>query len=640
MTAYFFLAMSSVSIIKSLQNALYLGRVGFDYRLPLVYVALAALSGPIVMFYRYLGRSYSHILLSGLTLLFLCLNLAAFYWLSSYGEDLVYLAFYLWGGIATVLLPMLGWVISYDLYTTRQAKRLFAMLGTGGILGGVAGGFYTATVAPTTGTEPLMYHVTALLGLMLGVLFCVHRLNGEHLGRRVDDRSATATPTTARLDRLTGLLKSDYFASIAVLVLMTGAVTTVIDLQYKWVLEDRFSNSEVQITQFFGVLLGTSFILSAFIQFFVTNRVLRSFGVGMGLLLLPAGILGASLGIFVLAAFWVAVGLRLTDGCLRSSIYRTSVELLFLPNWGKQTVGFKGFVDLVVFRTGDALGAALFLTAALVLEIPLTLIVGLVAIACIGWIFLARKLQEGYLGALRESLEIKSSPVSRAAFHMDEAVAEQTLLTALKSPNPSKVQLALHQLATGRWESDSPEDAFTLSGEDMMQSQVAPLAHSRPVWLKAVAPLLNHDDRRVAASALSVISRLNGRALRKKLESVMSSDSVPRSSYLLYLSEYVEKVERYLIPEQVLKWSSHSSENKAVLLAELMGSTRHPDYRALLETWAREERSPRAKAAIEALGLYVDPQLTSLFLDRLRFHWSRSSARKALACTEMRSFPS
>ena len=36
MTLYFFLAMGCASVVRALQNALYLGNIGFDWRLPVL----------------------------------------------------------------------------------------------------------------------------------------------------------------------------------------------------------------------------------------------------------------------------------------------------------------------------------------------------------------------------------------------------------------------------------------------------------------------------------------------------------------------------------------------------------------------------------------------------------------------------
>ncbi|NIV37286.1 MAG: hypothetical protein GWN58_50045, partial [Anaerolineae bacterium] len=78
-------------------------------------------------------------------------------------------------GVFSLLVPTQGWLLSYELYTTRKAKRLFAILGAGGILGGAFGGFYAAYLSYQIETLWILVHVIVGLALMQLVLLAVHR---------------------------------------------------------------------------------------------------------------------------------------------------------------------------------------------------------------------------------------------------------------------------------------------------------------------------------------------------------------------------------------------------------------------------------------------------------------------------------
>lgn len=635
MAAYFFLAMSSVSIVKSLQNAFYLGRVGFDSKLPLIYVLLALLSGPLVMVFRQLSRRFSLVRLNALTLIFLALNLVAFFLLTGLGQRWVYPVFYLWGGVFSVLVPMLGWVVSYHLYTTRQAKRLFSILGTGGILGGSLGGYYCAAAAAQVGNEVLLLHAALLLSAMLIVLMLIRRRQPFELSRREIRLPGRGREARRGLFETSHeVFQSRYLRGMAAMVLLAGLVTTVIDLQYKWVLEGRFKGDEVEITQFFGGLLGTMFVFSAAIQLFATNRILRRSGMGTALLMLPGGILAGSAGVLLAPVFWAPVILRFIDGCLRNSIYRTSAEILYIPVSGPQTVAVKSFIDLVAYRSGDALGAAFFLGAVLVFDLPPALVGGAIALAAVIWIVQAVGLREGYLQALRQTLESQSTPASRQVFEIQEAVAEKTLLAALKSSNPAKVHFVLHQLAAGQAEvEEAASEGYILAEEAMMQTQVTGVYfRRRPDWMASVRPLARHPDRKVAAAALALMLRYSSPGERERLRRRFESNSIPRALYLDYLRQYVNRPESYLKPERVLQWCEQANEEEAVLLAPLMGRSTRPEYRQVLLEWAKRPPCPRAREAIEALGQYTDPNLVDFLIAHLASNWSRRAAARALIC--------
>ncbi len=78
MTLYFFLAMGCTSVVRALQNALYLGNVGFDWRLPVLYLLLAAVSIGTVVAYRSLASRFSRVWVSIFTLILLILCLLLF----------------------------------------------------------------------------------------------------------------------------------------------------------------------------------------------------------------------------------------------------------------------------------------------------------------------------------------------------------------------------------------------------------------------------------------------------------------------------------------------------------------------------------------------------------------------------------
>ena len=272
MFTYFFVAMACVTIVKSLQVALYLGKVGFDYRLPSIYAALALLSGLVVFLYRYLGRRYSQLAVVIISLVFFLISVIFFWFLVGKGQFWIYLVFYAWGGLFSLLIPTLGWVTAFELYTTRQAKRLFALFGTGGILGGACGGYYTALVAAAVGASWLLAHVFGLLMVLLGVLVAAYRSSGHRVSRSYKPplKETLKQPQQSSLSALRGLFTSPYLSSLAGIVFVGAFTTTLIDLYYQWSLERRYPGSETEITEFVSTLLGTMFLFSAFLQLFAT----------------------------------------------------------------------------------------------------------------------------------------------------------------------------------------------------------------------------------------------------------------------------------------------------------------------------------------------------------------------------------
>ena len=65
-------------------------------------------------------------------------------------------AFYIWGKLYPLLLVSQFWLVANVLFTTRQARRLFAPIGLGLILGGFTGSAISGAIATVVGTRTLL----------------------------------------------------------------------------------------------------------------------------------------------------------------------------------------------------------------------------------------------------------------------------------------------------------------------------------------------------------------------------------------------------------------------------------------------------------------------------------------------------
>src|SRR5205807_7766588 len=82
----------------------------------------------------------------------------------------LYPVFYVWVGIIAVLAPTQVWTLANYLLTTREAKRIFGMVGSGGICGSVVAGYLSKIAARALGTESLLFGMAALLLICSGLM--------------------------------------------------------------------------------------------------------------------------------------------------------------------------------------------------------------------------------------------------------------------------------------------------------------------------------------------------------------------------------------------------------------------------------------------------------------------------------------
>ena len=142
--SYYFLIIASTQIGQIARDALVLDRFS-ALQLPYLDISVAILIGFVVALYIRLGRMTS---LRNLLLGSLCFYVVTVVvlWgaIHFYPASWILLVLYVWVGIVGALAPAQVWMLANFLWTTREAKRLFGMLGSGGILGGVFAGFISA----------------------------------------------------------------------------------------------------------------------------------------------------------------------------------------------------------------------------------------------------------------------------------------------------------------------------------------------------------------------------------------------------------------------------------------------------------------------------------------------------------------
>src|SRR5262249_1289913 len=149
-------------------------------------------------------------------------------------------------------------------------------------------------------------------------------------GDRRSDASAVEAP---RFSAGFDLVRNNRYVRLCALIMICMTVCmTLVQWQYKGIAKVHFAARRDDMTAFFGLLAAVLSAVSFFLQLFVTPRLLKRFGVGFGLRLLPSGFaLGAmALLLTVLAPIGAlgaaAVAVLLSDG-LRFSVDKASVEL-------------------------------------------------------------------------------------------------------------------------------------------------------------------------------------------------------------------------------------------------------------------------------------------------------------------------
>src|SRR5215470_3042338 len=221
-----FLIISSYVTGRVARDALFLARFQ-AVQLPYADIASAVLVGIVVVGYVRLGRRVSlRTLLVG-SQLFFAANCALFWALAHYYHmTWLFPIFYVWVGIFGVLAPTQMWTLANFALTTREAKRIFGMVGGGAIAGWIFAGFFSKTVTRAFGTESLLLGMAVLL-LTCSLLMFVMWQTGQVQAGDPDEGGVKTPDNTPRHLRhsMRLVFASPYLRAIAAVILISSFVT-------------------------------------------------------------------------------------------------------------------------------------------------------------------------------------------------------------------------------------------------------------------------------------------------------------------------------------------------------------------------------------------------------------------------------
>ncbi|MFO0589871.1 MAG: Npt1/Npt2 family nucleotide transporter [Polyangiaceae bacterium] len=315
-----------------------------------------------------------------------------------------YAFFYIWSEVIANLVAVLAWTIAQDYHDARSAKRLFGIIGAGRVVGIVVSGFATGALVRWIGTANLIVLLAAALALFGGVARFLSRRHplptreGGSVEREIEDTVERAP-----------LRRSRYVVTLSIATLLTFAVLTIADYQFKAITRSAYPHVD-DLAQFMGLFYGAVGLLGLFVQIVLTPNVLRRFGVLGGLAVMPVAVVASTIALALAPGVVFAAALKASDNGLQFSIYEATHQLLFFPFSALRRERVRLFVGAVVKPAGYALAAVvLVLLAPRVDPGP-----GLISAAAkLSWaslplaivtLLLLPRVRDGYIEAMRRTL--------------------------------------------------------------------------------------------------------------------------------------------------------------------------------------------------------------------------------------------
>lgn len=395
-------------------------------------------------------------------------------------------ALYVWVAVGATLITGLFWLMLSELFTVADAKRHYATISAGGVLGAMVGGAVARFSAVAWGDSSLLYVGGGLLMFAAAMTMsaCVP-LESQSAPEPI----AAPMSKEVRGPALRDLRSERYLRRLMWLTLASTVVATLVDYNFKSEVARKLDPNS--LGRFFGTFNAVLNALALVAQFAIAPQLLTKLGVGRSLLVLPGLLaLASATGLFM-PGLASAITVRGTDGSLRYSLQRTAAEVLYLPLPAQARARWKMIVDALGQRGGQALASVLILIS-MAIALPGWAMALSVCVLSIGWLLLAATMERQYLALFRA--KIKAGAVeTRADVPELDLHALESLVAALGSTSDDEVLASIDLLA------------------EYNKARVIPsllLYHpSRAVVLRALEVLTASDRRDFAGPARRLLER-------------------------------------------------------------------------------------------------------------------------------------
>ncbi len=444
MFAYLLFVLFAYYILKPVSRAMFLNKFDID-KLPWLYVLIAVFGGVLAYFYSKLAAKTSLRRAVFWTMAISVASLVVMWWLIRMRLPWMIYVLNIWVGLFSIVLVSQGWLVASNLFNAREAKRLYALLGMGMVLGAAFGGEFTSRTAVLVGTENLLLASAVMVIVAYGAFRVAISQNA---GAVAHAPAAHAEETDFSFRDMTrDIWRTRHLQVIVGMMFITYLVDVMIEYQFQRTAKSSFHGD--QLTAFFGqfyglYLNGTEFVF----QLLLTSAVVNWFGVGGTLQILPVAIALTSVATFTAPGVTSAGAVRLTEASTRYTLNRTGMELLYMPLPKELRNRIKAFIDICVDRASRGIGGVLLaiLTGAW-LKLDIRGIAVIVAALCVPWILLANRARKEYVSTIRKRLESRRLDFESARVTVNDTATVRLLETAAADAKPRQAAYALGLLA-------------------------------------------------------------------------------------------------------------------------------------------------------------------------------------------------
>ena len=274
--------------------------------------------------------------------------------------------FFIWVSVFNLFATTMFWSFMADVFKPEQAKRLFGFIAVGGSIGGIVGGLVTSSLAGKLSTGLFLLITAVMLELAAQ---CVRRFPSDFrpVGETASFPGTTTSSPTVQpgaeqpiggkfWEGATHIVRSPYLLGLAGFLMIYTITNTWAYFQQADLTQHQLQDRPARTSFLANIDIAVNTI-TVLIQIFLTGRLMKWFGVGITLVLMPllSAVGFAAIGfapvLTVLATFQI---LRRAAGF---ALLRPAREVLFTVLRREDKYKAKSLIDTFGYRFGDQIGA-------------------------------------------------------------------------------------------------------------------------------------------------------------------------------------------------------------------------------------------------------------------------------------------
>lgn len=507
------------TMVRTTRDALFLSQLPARL-MPWLNMTLAVMAGGVAFLMARLGRRYGARQLFAGSLLVSAVVLLAFLGLARGARLVAAYGLYVWSGVYGLLLVAQFWSMAAERVNPRRARQLYAIVGAGGILGGLVGGAVAVLYGRMMSVEWMLVPAACLHLLLLPTAIALDRWVAT-------EDVAPASPAGRRYVGYESLLRQGYIRVMAYVFLAAGVASGLLDYVFKSTVQSHFSGEAAAIGVFMGEFYSLQSLVGLVLQFGLTSVLLTRLGARNTSLLLPGLFVLLGGALLALPVFGLIVGMRLFDATMRVSIGGTAWEFLYYPLRDDVRQSARRFIDAVVNRSAEALAGGFILVVGIFWPDPTRVLMLLLLVPALIWFTGELMMNRLYVRELSRSLRRMVADPHPQASTLNEPELVSQLVRLLLSPRAPQVLYALdllHRTAPAELPDHLPR--LIQHDEPAVQVRALELAIEMPdtINLLDVEELTHHADGEVRVHAALFLYRLIPGGAVQALDDLLTAD--------------------------------------------------------------------------------------------------------------------